>query len=364
MSRPTQIIIDLPAIRHNCQIAARLAPHAQVVAMVKADAYGHGATQVAKALEPQVAKFGVCCIEEAQTLRQAGVNKPIVLIEGCFSAEEYQLAAQINCELLIHTEQQISQLLASKSAFRFTIWLKLDTGMHRLGIDIEKTAAVVQALQASNKIEKLILTSHFASADELNGSFTSQQMFRFEQVVSKLKALNAGAFDISLANSAAVLAWPQSHQDWIRPGIMLYGISPFSDHQQQADELVPVMHFCSKVIALREVKQGEYVGYGNTWQAKRSSVIATIAAGYGDGYPRTAPSGTPVLIKGHRAELAGRVSMDMLSVDVTDLTAVEIGDHVELWGAALDVNEVARFAGTNGYELVTRMPPRAKRFYL
>lgn len=363
MSRPTKIVIDLQAIKHNCQVAAKLAPQANVLAMVKADAYGHGAVEVAKALEPQVAKFGVCCLEEAQALRQAGINKPIVLIEGCFEAQEYELAAQLNCEIVIHNKAQIAQLLALNSVDRFTLWLKIDTGMHRLGIAEDETERLFKQLQTSNKLGKLIVMSHFANADELKSPCTTEQIKRFHQVLAPLLAANTETLELSLANSAAILAWPQSHGDWVRPGIMLYGISPFTHAHEKADKLLPAMQFYSKVIAVRQLKTGETVGYGNKWQAQRPSTIATVAAGYGDGYPRTAPSGTPVLVNGRVAYLAGRVSMDMLSVDVTDLPKVEPGAEVELWGARLLVNEVAQHAGTNGYELVTRMPPRAPRIY-
>jgi alanine racemase len=363
MSRPTKIIIDLQAIKHNCQLAASVAAKSSLVAMVKADAYGHGASEVAKVLESQVAKFGVCCLEEALALRQAGISKPIVLIEGCFEVQEYELAAQLNCELVIHNEQQISQILALDSDVKFTLWLKIDTGMHRLGLTIDSTETVYKQLLDSNKVTKVILMSHFANADELESPFTLEQMQGFNQIARSLLTNHSSALDISLANSAAILAWPQSHGDWVRPGIMLYGISPFSQEHENAGKLKPAMQFCSKVIAIRQVKTGEYVGYANKWQALRPSVIATVAAGYGDGYPRNAASGTPVLVKGQVARLAGRVSMDMLSVDVTDLTNISVGDDVELWGNKLSVNEVAQHAGTNGYELVTRMPSRTPRSF-
>lgn len=363
MSRPTKIIIDIQAIQHNCQLVTTLAPQSNLVAMIKADAYGHGASHIAKALESQVAKFGVCCLEEAQALRQAGISKPIVLIEGCFEAEEYVLAAQLKCEIVIHNEQQVSQLLALQCAVKFTVWLKIDTGMHRLGISQDKTGLIFKQLVSSDNVTKVILISHFANADDLDSQDTANQITIFNNHITAILPAQAELYELSLANSAAILAWPQSHHDWVRPGIMLYGVSPFTHGHVHGDKLRPAMQFCSKVIALRQVNVGGAVGYGSTWQAKRSSVIATVAAGYGDGYPRTAPSGTPVLINGIRCQLVGRVSMDMLCVDVTDIPEVQVGDDVELWGAQLLVNEVAQYAGTNGYELVTRMPRRALRIY-
>ncbi|MFT4993607.1 MAG: alanine racemase [Paraglaciecola sp.] len=372
MSRPTQIIIDLKAIQANCALAQSLAAHSSTVAVVKADAYGHGAMEVARALESQVAMLTVSCIEEAIVLRDGGINKPILLLEGCFSAEEILLAARYQLQLVVHTQQQVMDLQNSHVAYAFTLWLKIDSGMHRLGIKPVMAAMTYEQLSSLACVDNIVLCTHLASADALESDFTLKQLACYEQAIGPILSANASDNKIpeqSIANSAGVLAWPQTRLSWNRPGIMLYGLSPFAESHPEADKLLPAMTFKSKIIALRDIDPGECVGYGHTWCATRSSTIATVAAGYGDGYPRTAKSGTPVLINGHRVPLVGRVSMDMICVDVTDLPQVNLGDEAVLWGVAsqgqsLSANEVASFADTIAYELVTRMPSRAKRSYI
>jgi alanine racemase len=363
MTRPTQIHIDLNAIQHNCALVRQLAPQSGLVAMVKADAYGHGSVQVAKALSGQVEKFGVCCLEEAVNLRNSGIKTPIVLLEGCFTRDEYQQASQLNFEVVMHSQEQLSMLQSIALEGLLTVWLKVDTGMHRLGLPMGDVAEVYQQLVTHPGIAQIILTSHFANADNAASEFTTLQLQRFAQLQDDpcFASIN---LPFSLANSAAIMAWPQSHGNWVRPGIMLYGLNPFDFAQQHAEQLIPAMSFTSQIIAIHPINAGDMVGYGNSWTAQRPSIIATVAAGYGDGYPRTAKSGTPVLVNGERVNLVGRVSMDMLCVDVTDLLDVRVGDAVELWGKNLSVNEVAGYAGTIGYELVTRMPQRAKKVYV
>ncbi|MFT5674746.1 MAG: alanine racemase [Paraglaciecola sp.] len=364
MSRPTQIIIDLSAIKANCTLARSLAPLSNIVAVVKADAYGHGAIEVAKALEPQVQMLTVSCLEEAQSLRRGGISKAILLLEGCFSEAEIFIAEQLNLQLVVHNQQQVDQLINTRLNSQLKIWLKIDTGMHRLGIAPESVEDIYQQLSACPNVSDVVLTTHFASADRLDSDFTLTQLSLYKQAVSNIIEQANEPIEQSIANSAGVLAWPQSRLDWNRPGIMLYGLSPFANSHEEANKLVPAMTFKSQIIALRTIGAGESVGYGNTWIANQSSVIATVAVGYGDGYPRTAKSGTPVLVGGKRAKLVGNVSMDMICVDVTELHRVEIGDEVEMWGKILSANEVATWADTIGYELVTRMPTRAKRSYV
>lgn len=363
MSRSTKIHIDLAAIAHNAGLVKALAPDTKIVAMVKADAYGHGAADVSLALEQHVDRLGVCCLQEALQLRTAGVQLPIVLIEGCFSAQECMQALQANCELVIHSELQLAQLKALNLRQQITIWLKIDTGMHRLGLSAQDLVKVYGELKDAAWVEKVILVSHFANADNLASDSTVLQLNVFGQMLGSLQASDK-IKAISLANSAGIMAWPQSHHDWVRPGIMLYGISPFAQPHAAAQKLVAAMTFTSKVIALRSVELGETVGYGSTWTASRRSIIATIAVGYGDGYPRTAASGTPILVNGQRCQLVGRVSMDMICADVSDISSVKVDDPVELWGKILSVNEVAEHAGTVGYELVTRMTSRPTRLFV
>jgi alanine racemase len=259
---------------------------------------------------------------------------------------------------------QLEQLLNTTIKTPLNIWLKIDTGMHRLGILPEEVATIYATLAASSNVNNIILMTHFAHADEEGGAHTAMQISRFETCIAPIVDDANQKVELSMANSAAILAWHQTRVDWNRPGIMLYGLSPFAEPIDEAIKLIPAMSFESQVIALRKISAGESVGYGCTWTAQRPSIIATIAVGYGDGYPRSAKSGTPILINGHRVPLAGRVSMDLISVDVTHIPNVNIGDKAILWGKDLCANEVAVWADTIGYELVTRMPKRVTRVFV
>ncbi|MDG1495655.1 MAG: alanine racemase [Porticoccaceae bacterium] len=357
MSRPTRAVIDLQALRHNYQLAQSLAPKSKTVPMVKANAYGHGAARVAEALSDLAPAFGVACIEEALELRDAGIKQPILLLEGGFDAAELQLAATKGFWVMVENHRQKDAVINADLALPLTVWLGVDTGMHRLGFQPDEIAEVYKTLNSSRNISQpIVFTSHFACADDLNSDATTKQIDSFK-ACAPVTALQ------SLANSAAILAWPKAQREWQRPGYMLYGNSPFSVPQENADQLKPVMSFESAVISLRNISAGESVGYTANWTAQGDSTIATITVGYGDGYPRHAPNGTPVLINGQRCPLVGRVSMDMITVDVTALSQVAIGDKAVLWGPELAVNEVAEHCGTIGYELLTRMPARVPRVY-
>lgn len=359
MSRPAQAIVDLAAIRHNYQLAQQLAPRARALAVVKANAYGHGSVAVARTLEPLAPAFAVACIEEALELRQAGLSKPIVLLEGAFAAEEVRIAAAQNFWLVASGPEQVSMIAAAGLTQPLTVWLKADSGMHRLGLSGQALQDAYQQLKSLPQVrDEVVIATHFAAADELDSSYTQQQLDNFATLTAGLNA------PVSLANSAAIMAWPEAHGDYTRPGIMLYGASPFLQPHPHAATLQPVMTLQSAVISVRTIDVGETVGYGRSWTAQRRSTIATVAIGYGDGYPRQTPNGTPVWINGQRAPLAGHVSMDMITVDVTDLESVKVGDKVELWGAHISLNEVAQRVGTISYELVTRMPSRTPRIYM
>ncbi len=356
MARPTQALLDLDALRHNLGVARAAAPRSKLMAVVKANAYGHGALTVARTLEPLADALAVAAIEEALALREAGIRAPILLLEGAFSADELELCAAHDFWTMVENERQLGWLESAQLARPLRCWLKVDTGMHRLGVGPQRAAEFHRRLGAcANVSGDIVSCTHFASADEPGSAQTERQLALFNATTAGL------AGPRSAANSPGVLAWPASHYDWIRPGYMLYGDSPFTQPQASADQLRPVMTLRSEIIALREVPAGESVGYGASWCAQRDSRIATITVGYGDGYPRTAANGTPVLVNGQRVPLAGRVSMDMITVDVTDLPEVALGDEAILWGAGLPVGEVARAAGTIGYELLTRMPPRTPR---
>ncbi|MDX1733975.1 MAG: alanine racemase [Halioglobus sp.] len=354
MARHTRVELDLAALRHNAAHARTLAGSARVMAVVKADAYGHGATTVASCLEPLVDALAVACLEEALELREAGIGLPILLLEGVFDSAEMAAVAQHDLWLTITSEQQLCWLEEARTAAPIRCWLKVDTGMNRLGVYTTQAAALYDRLRSSNNAaERPVLFTHFSSADNPDSSATRRQMERFAALPIEAPR--------SAANSAALLALPGSHLDWVRPGYMLYGNSPLAGAHANTATLQPVMTFASRVIALKDVEPGGAVGYGGTFVAAQPSRIAVVAAGYGDGYPRRAPNRTPVLVDGRRAPLAGRVSMDMLTVDVTGIDGVALGSDVTLWGTGLPVDEVARHTGTLGYELTTRLTARPRR---
>lgn len=356
MARANQARLNLEALRHNLRHARSLAPQSRLMCVVKANGYGHGALAVASALEPLTDALAVACIEEALELRDGGITAPILLLEGVFNADELTLAANLGFWVMIDNEQQLSWLERAELEQSITCWLKIDTGMHRLGVEAAQAAGMHQRLlNCANRTGELVTCTHFASADDLDGQQTGEQIALFEQVTADIPGPR------SAANSPGLLGWPQSHYEWVRPGYMLYGNSPFTAAHPNTETLQPVMTLVSAVISVRDVAPGESVGYGAIWTARRPSRIATVSIGYGDGYPRQAPSGTPVLVNGQRAPLAGRVSMDMITVDITELGEVSIGDEVVLWGEGLPAGEVARHAGTIGYELTTRMPMRTPR---
>lgn len=362
MSRPTSAIIDLKALRENFYLAQQLAPNSKSMPMVKANAYGHGMIEVANALADSAPAFGVACIEEALALRKANIKQPILLLEGPHSADEIGIAEKHGFWLMLENHNQLQALLTAHLSNPISAWLKLDTGMHRLGFKPEDLQHIYKQLSDSaNVADDIVLATHFACADDLESDFTDRQLQCFDSAINTLDF----PAPTSLANSAAILGWPSIEDNWQRPGYMLYGASPFSKPQKNADQLQQVMHFQSAVISIRNISAGESVGYTANWTAQRNSIIATVAVGYGDGYPRHAPNGTPVLINGVRCPLVGRVSMDMITVDITDLnTDIKIGTDVTLWGPALSVTEVAMHCGTIGYELLTRMPARVPRIYI
>ena len=361
MARANQARLDLAALRHNLQHAKKLAPHSKVMCVVKANGYGHGALNVAGTLAPLCDALAVACIEEAIELRDGGIGieTPILLLEGIFQAQELLIASELNFWVMVDNRQQLQWLEQARLPAPVTCWLKIDTGMHRLGVAPTEAAEFHQRLSfCENRTGELVTCTHFASADELDKPQTSEQLALFESVTADLTGPR------SAANSPGLLGWPASHYDWIRPGYMLYGNSPFPEAHPNTSALRPVMTLCSAVISVRDVAAGEPVGYAAKWKANRPSRIATVSIGYGDGYPRLAANGTPVLVNGQRAPLAGRVSMDMITVDVTDLGNVNIGDEVVLWGKDLPVGEVASHCNTIGYELTTRMPARTPRVVL
>lgn len=358
MGRATRAIIDLSAICQNYRLAKSLAPLSNAVAVIKADAYGHGAVRVALAMESEVPAFGVACIEEAIELRDAGVQKPILLLEGFFTADELSVIAEKNFWTAIHSQQQIRVLQEAKLAAPVNVWLKLDSGMHRLGFESSEYRQAYECLRACGNVADVVFMSHLSCADELDKPHTRQQAALFDQTVSGLAAQH------SIANSPATLGWPELHRDWIRPGLMLYGASPFEHAHANADQLVAAMTLESEVIAIHDLSAGEAVGYAASFVCDKNTRVGTVAIGYGDGYSRYAGTGTPVMVHGQRTRIIGRVSMDMCAVDLTGLADIEVGSRVELWGRQLSINEVARHCGTIPYTLFTGVTKRVPRYYL
>ncbi|HCL10880.1 alanine racemase [Alteromonas alba] len=353
MSRATRAIINPDAIRNNFR---RLSPGRDCVAIavIKADAYGHGAVTVAKALAEQCDCFAIAICDEAAALREAGINQPLLVLEGPHDADDCRAAKAGNLILLVHNQQQLAWLDELEQSQRPEVWLKVDTGMHRLGFNADDIAKVLSSYDWLQQ-QQPVLVSHFACADDPDNPNNAAQLQQFLALTGSL------ALPGCMANSAATLCNPPSQADWCRLGIGLYGASPVTGHPAAEYGLTPAMTLIAQIIALHNVKQGETVGYSQTWTAPRDSVIATVGIGYADGYPRHCPNGTPVVVRGQRGQLVGRVSMDMITIDVTHIEAVALGDDVELWGAQLPVDEVADWAGTISYELITRVSARVPR---
>lgn len=361
MSRPAEVVINLSALRHNFSRIRTLAPDSRIMAIVKADAYGHGIARIAQALENADA-FGVACLEEAQELRQANIKQRIILLEGPYAREELAEIRQLGLDIVVHDLSQIEMLEQQSSNEQvgrkpLNIWLKVDTGMHRLGFSPELASAAYTRLKQIVWVDEIRLMTHLARANDRQNSMTQTQIACFNQLQATLSG------EKTVANSAAIIAFPEAHLDWIRPGIMLYGVSPFHDSFGPQEGLQPVMTLQSKLITVRQLKAGEPVGYGATWRCPVDMSVGVVAAGYGDGYPRHAQSGTPVLVNGKRVELIGRASMDMLTVDLRTQPQAKTGDPVILWGDGLPVEEVANYADTISYEVLCAVHKRLKFNY-
>ena len=342
MTRPAVAHIRLNAFRHNYRVAKQL-HGGKALAVVKANAYGHGAVQCAQAICDEADGFAVACLEEALQLRNAGIKNPILLLEGFFEANELPEIVANNLWIVIHAQWQIEILLTAKLAKPVNIWLKMDSGMHRIGLPPTEYAQAFMRLAGHTNVEKVVCISHFANADNISSAHTKQQIELFKQTVQTL-----GATEISLANSAAILGWPQSHKNWSRPGIMLYGADPLYTADSK---LRAVMQLTAQIISIRKIATGESIGYGSLFTAARDTIIGVVACGYADGYPRSASNGAPAAVDGNMTRVIGRVSMDMLFVDLTDVPQAKIGSTVELWGDQVLANDVAKAAGTIAYEL-------------
>lgn len=352
-------LINRRALRHNLQRVREIAPNSRLIAVVKANAYGHGLVGVGTAVQELVDGFGVARLNEALLLRQQGITKPIVLLEGFFEPSDLPLMAEHHIDTVIHCIEQLDMLEAAVLPRTLKVWMKLDTGMHRLGVLPKDAENFYQRLQRCGNIQLPInIVSHFCQADAPHLPTTANQIACFEQFITGKDG------EKSIAASAGILLWPEAHYDWVRPGIMMYGASPQENKSADDFGLLPVMTLKSTLIAVREHFSGQCVGYGETWCSDRDTRLGVVAIGYGDGYPRNVRSGTPVLVNGRKVPIIGRISMDMTVVDLGPNAADKVGDEVILWGNDLPVEEIAAQTGIINYELLTKLTSRVAMEYV
>ncbi|MEE8345518.1 MAG: alanine racemase [Woeseiaceae bacterium] len=349
MTFGARAVIRLGALKHNLKVIREMAPGTRVMAVIKANAYGHGMLEVANALA-DADSFAVARTSEARALREADIDSPIVILEGVFTGEELDMAIDAGFEIVVHCIEQF-ELLEQLESGQLTVWLKFDTGMNRLGFRVPDAEVLINRARECRAIGELRLMSHLANANDRQDDKTADQLSLFQSIADGFDG------DVSIANSPGLFGWPESMPKpagdiWIRPGISLYGISPFDGTSGADLGLRPVMQLESRLISVKTTSAGEPVGYGGTWAAEQDSMIGVVAAGYGDGYSRFLPSGTPVLVNNRRVPLAGGVSMDMIAIDLGPGASDRVGDPVLLWGDGLSVEEIARYAGTIPYQLV------------
>lgn len=327
--------------------------------MVKANAYGHGLIEISQAL-PQTICLGVARLTEALKLRQAGCTQRIILMEGFFEVWELDLILQFNLEIVVHQRQQVIHLLALNTSAKIVVWLKIDSGMHRLGLSETDFLWALEQLRKAPSIEyPPKLMTHFASADDPDSLLTHQQIERFTQLTAHLNT------EKSLANSAAIFSYPEAHGDWIRPGLALYGVSPFRGRTSEDHRLVPVMTLTARLMSIHSYQKGEGIGYNHRYHCPEAMPVGMVSIGYGDGYPRDLPpEGTPVLVNGHPTTIIGRVSMDMLAIDLRPLRHYQIGDRVYLWGPDLPIETISHYSSRSPYELLCGVSARVERHYV
>lgn len=355
MTRTAYAVIHLKSLCHNIKKVRSAAPTSKIMAVIKANAYGHGLLRVAEALNPFVEGFAVARVQEGVRVRKAGFTQRIVVLEGFTESEELQNLLNYNLDVSVHSLHQLDILSHQIESKQIGVWVKIDTGMNRLGFKTTDFNSVCETLTACDVVKKpLNFMTHFANADDKKDLKTARQIELFKQLTANYVG------EKSMANSAGILAWQDSQTDWVRSGIMLYGISPFSDSTGAELDLKPVMSLHSRLIAVREISAGETVGYSGTWTSSTATKLGVVAIGYGDGYPRHAQNGTPVLINGERVPLVGRVSMDMITVDLGFDSTAKAGDDVILWGDDLPIEEIALCANTIPYTLVCGVTPRVE----
>lgn len=354
MARPLQARINLQALADNFSVLRQYAPNSRAIAVLKANAYGHGAAQVAATLDHADA-FAVLTLEEALSLREIGIKKSIILLEGFFSAQELPIICEHGLTPVLHCVEQVDILEKSRMSAILPVMVKLNTGMNRLGFKPAQFLSILYRLEQCAAVGDITLMTHFASADMPDG--IHEQVQCFDVMTRGLQ------YPCCLANSAATLQFPETHRDWVRLGIAMYGASPFANRSASQFKLQPAMTFSSQIIGIQQLSAGESVGYGGAFVASKPTKVGVVACGYADGYPRHAGEQTPVAVNGIRTRVLGRVSMDMLCVDLTDIGAVNVGMPVELWGEHVSVDDVARSAGTIGYELLSGLTRRVPLVY-
>ncbi|MBV9189098.1 MAG: alanine racemase [Betaproteobacteria bacterium] len=349
MPRPIRAAISASALAHNLSVARKHAGNAKIWAVIKANAYGHGLERAARAMEAADG-FAVLDFQEAARLRVAGVTKPILMLEGVFKPVDVPLLHKYALTPVIHSSAQVDMLRTAELGGPIDIYLKLNSGMNRLGFTPENLGGNYQALRENPRVRSITLMTHFADADGATG--VKAQLEWFGEMTKSFPHKR------SLANSAALLKFPEALGEWVRPGIMLYGCSPFADRPAGTFDLKPAMTLTSELIATQHLQSGERVGYGFSYEAAAELDIGIVACGYADGYPRHAPVGTPILVNGIRTRIVGRVSMDMITVDLSGIPDAGVGTPVTLWGEGLSADEVAAAAGTLSYEMLCALAPR------
>ncbi len=358
--RPTYIKINQKALLHNVNYIKQLAPKQKIMAMVKANAYGCGMNFIVPILDNVVDFFGVACTEEALEIRNLGSNTACLLLEGVFSKDELQIATAYNLQCVIHQYYQLEWLLEKALPKKIVVWIKIDTGMGRLGFNVTELTAILNKLQQCPWVVPQIgIMSHFACADVMNHHQNTIQINNINSIFTTIDKSHNIFY--SIANSATILNFPAMHVDIIRPGIMLYGVSPSANHMSSDYNLKPVMSFFSAIISIHNYPAGVSIGYGSTWKTTKPTTVAIVAAGYGDGYPRHINPNTLVAINHEFAPIVGTISMDMLAIDITLCNNIRVGDKVELWGNAIPIETVANAAGTIAYELMCQITTRNKR---
>lgn len=347
--RPIRADISLSALRHNYAAAKNFASHSKAFAIVKANAYGHGVERVARALA-DADGFATLELDSAVRLRELGIEQPILMLEGFFSPAELDVFVEQQLATVVHATDQIDIVASAKLERPLDVFVKMNSGMNRLGFAPADLRGAVERLAALEQVGGITLMTHFSSSGEPGGIADAMQRFG--------RATEGLDYPVSLASSAATIACPEAHGDWVRPGIMLYGATPFADRSAARIGLKPVMRLTSRLIAIQHLQPGDGIGYGLTFRAEKPRRVGIVACGYADGYPRVAKTGTPAMVDGQATTTVGRVSMDMLAVDITEIHGAHVGSSVELWGENVAVDDVAAGAGTVGYELLCAVAPR------